>query len=279
MRGVLTLQSTKQIGIGNGLLQIGKSIKTLQTVGSLTGSTTETVTREVIEVFDGTPQLKVFEEVVKETARITCTCQEKNPRILAMQMGLNPEIDLDNTRSAETKVSVTGEVKYLFQENPNYLYYMGVTDGSVHVWTNTATPVDIPEVKSGDQLNWKFDYESGTIQRVEGGVIEDGQDVLVDYEGTQAIATGLHTGGVMFRNKLYVRFIYINPDGGRHVTEYDNAYPGPECAQTYNLAGVNSRELVFDAVANMGLPEGQRLRKQFFEKPLAIFAAYDDYLQ
>jgi hypothetical protein len=275
MRGLVTIQSVKQIGSGNGLLQIGDSILTLQGVGSLEGSTTETVTRETLQLWDGTPQLLVHEEVSKETAKITCTLKEKNIKILCRQLGLDVLTDLTNDPQSTKVVGTapvpgspgtpaTGETKVLWEENWNYLYYCNVitTVGSEPVVVLKSAPT-IALISGTDYV---LDPDSGALRRVEGGGITDGAEVIVHYEAIEGEKDGVHTGGTLWRKSCRVRFVYPVAWGGRQITEYAKAFPAPETVQAYQSGNWNMRELSFEAAGNMTLPEGQRIRRQYFEK-------------
>jgi hypothetical protein len=275
MRSLVTVQSIKQIGSGNGLLQIGDSDLTLQGVGSLEGATTETTTRETLQLWDGTPQLLVHEEVSKETAKITCTLKEKNIKILCRQLGLDVLTDITSAAQATKVVGniydagppivpATGEEKVLWEENWNYLYYANIitTAGS----EPTVYLKSAPTIPLTNLVDYIIDPDSGAMRRVEGGGIPDGGEVIVTYSATEGAKQGVHTGGTLWRKPCMVRFVYPVAWGGRQITIYAKAFPAPETVQAYQSGNWNMRELSFEAAANMTLPEGERIRRQYFEK-------------
>jgi len=284
MRGLVTVQSLKQIGSGNGLLQIGTSALNLQGVGSLEGSTTETTTREVLQLWDGTPQLLVHEEVSKETAKITCTLKEKNIKILCRQLGLDPLLDIETVNASTITVGsgigvsgsgVTGEEKTLWEENWNYLYYQNILSATgISGWSGTSPIVALkatPQAKLTETTDYIVDYVAGAIRRVAGGAIADGDDIIMTYKAQEGLKGGLHTGGTMWRTWCYIRFVYPVAWGGRQITEYAKAFPSPETVQSYQSGNWNMRELSFEAAGDMRLAEGSRIRKQYFEAAVTAY--------
>lgn len=261
--GLVSITNQKVIGTGNGFLQIGTTTLNLRDCGSLEGNTTETTVREVLQLFDGQPQVLVWEEVQKETARISCTLKEKSFRMVCNQMGFDYDTKVDETRIAQADITVTGEIKPLFLDNWAHLYGKNVKASPVPVvTTNDPTPVSLSE-----GTDYVIDYDKGYIRKVIGGSLNDGDEILINYTYTRGSTVGMHLGGEQTKEQFMVRFVYEDRYGGRDITEYAKAYPAPELVQTYNQSAWNNREIAFDAVGDMTKAEGQRLRIQWKEEP------------
>jgi hypothetical protein len=270
MRGTNTIQSVRQLGSGSGFLQIGLTNLTLRDVGSLEGAVTEVVTREVLEAWDGDPSMKVWEECVKEAARISCVIKERNLYILALTYGLNPNTEIDDTYAAGEVVSIVNEEKYLYDVNSwAHLYGRNIIADSVTVTTNDPTPSSLDETTDPDTpKDITIDYEGGAVRRTDSSSSVDyGGGVLVSYQYTKGKTWGMHTGGTKYRQYMKVRFVYPKAAGGLEIIEYGKCFPSTECQNSFSAGNWNQREISFAACADLTQPDGQRLRKHWFENP------------
>lgn len=276
MRGTVALQSTKQLGTGNGYVQIGKTVLSLYDVGSLEGAVTEVATREVLQAFDGNPQLPVYEEVIREMARISFVMKEKNLKILARTMGYDPDTDLDETRKTQATVVVgTGgtapfnapERKLLYQQNWAHLYGTNVVNTAGNEPVVQYVPLTGSKVDLDDGVDYVLDAPSGCIRRVATSTkLPDGGMIEISYSFVRGSTTGIHIGGIQFREPSVVRFVYPRAWGGREIFEYGLAYPSGETQQAFAIGAWHTREVSFTAMADMTQAEGNRLRQNWIEE-------------
>ena len=278
MRGTVALQSTKQLGTGNGYVQIGKSVIELLDVGSLEGAVTEVATREVLQAFDGNPQLPVYEEVIREMARISFVMKEKNLKILARTMGYDPDTEIDDTRKTQSATNILvgtagvapfnfPEKKILYQQNWAHLYGTNIdmtvgNEPSVQYVPPTGAKVDLD-----DGIDYIIDGPSGAIRRIATSTkLPDGGMVEVAYGYKRGSTMGIHIGGKQFRTPSVVRFVYPRAWGGREIFEYGLAYPSGETQQAFAIGAWHTREVSFTAMADMTQAEGNRLRQNWIEE-------------
>jgi len=274
--GIVQKQQVSTMGQGNGYMRFGATNLNMRDAGSLEGATTEVTTREVLQAFDGQPALLVKEEVVKEMARITASLKEKTLRLLCIQMGIT-ESEIDDTYITEATVEVVGERKYLYDPDSwAHLNYNNILKSPAPVvMSDDATPVALDEYNSVTGLGDYVIYK-GAIRRVSTGAIAYGSYVDIDYSAVRGATQGVHLGGLNTKEYIRLDFTYEQQldshypqSGGRQITVYPQAYPSPEMQQAYNSGAWNIREISFDALGDLTLPEGQRLRQQWFEAKMA----------
>lgn len=264
--GTVSIQEINKIGTGNGYGMVGPytgvlddDYLTLQDVGSLEGSSTETVVRENFQIKDGQPSLLVKEEVIAEAAKIESVYKEKNLTMLCRQLG---KATTDLSVAVEATVSPVGEKHTLYDQSWGHLRWKNVKSSPAPT-VESQDPTPTPYVENTD---FKIDYEHGMIRRISGGSIPNPGDISIDYSATKGRTTQLNVGGQMSVQKSVASFIYEQSDGGRQITTYPGAYPGPETQQIYNGGGANTRPVSWEAAADMTLDEGSRLRIQSFEE-------------
>lgn len=258
--GVVTVQDKNMIGSGNGYLQIGASALDLQEMGSLEGNSVETVTREELIIEDGEPKLTIDKRVIRESAQITCTLKEKRLRDVHLQMGL-PSGNISSQIAADT--SIVAEKKILYGESWCHLYGDNIKVSPVFVLNDGgATPI-VYTVNT----DYKLNTTQGLLRRVSTGTITDGGTVYATYTYARPARRKLTVGGdaSMITNK-YLRFVYVHPDNTyRDITEYPLSGPGPATVGNFNSGNMNTRELMFTAIADFTKSEGERLRIQYHE--------------
>ena len=257
-------------------MRFGSTLLDMRDAGSLEGATNEVTTREVLQAFDGQPQLMVKEEVIKEMARITASLKEKTLRLMCIQMGI-AESALDSSLITESTVVVASEKKYLYDPDSwAHLNYKNILKSPAPVvMDNSPTPAALDEY---DPVTGVGDYViyKGGIRRVSTGAINYGDFVTVSYSAVRGSTQGIHLGGLTTKEYIRLDFTYEQQEdshypesGGRQITIYPKAQPSPEMQQQYNTGGWNIREISFDALGDLTLPEGQRLRQQWFEAKMA----------
>lgn len=255
------------MGQGNGYMLIGDSEFTMQDVGALEGNTVAVTTREVLQAFDGQPQLLVKEEVLKEMARVSCTLKEKTLEMLARQQGYNIATGIDTTLITEATVSSVTERKYLYDPDSwAHLKYKNILKSPAPVvMSNAPTPAALDfgdiDTPGDDGVIYK-----GSIRRVEGGDVSYGDYIDITYSAVRGSTQGVHLGGLNTKEYFRAEFVYeMSQDshypecGGRQITTLPRCYTAPETQEQYNAGNWNVRELALDAIGDLTLAEGQRL--------------------
>ncbi len=255
--GINMVQEKGHIGSGNGYLKVGTSWSDLQDLGSLEGNASVVITREYLDVFDGQPLVLIDKHVIREGARIQCTLKEKRLRDIAWQLGLLTT-DCVSSEAAAPATAVTGEQKVLLDEN--WAHLDGTNISSVIVTDGGATPATYTL-----NTDYALDTVRGLIRRISGGLITDGGRVYVAYSWSRPARLKLLYGQDNVINPFKLRFVYTQIDGNRQITDFLSAVPAESVVQGYNVGALNTRDLVFDALADLTANPGERLYRQYHE--------------
>jgi hypothetical protein len=215
------------------------------------------ITREYLDIFDGQPLVLIDKHVIREGARIQCTLAEKRLRDVAWQLGLLTA-DCVTTESAAPGTTVTGEQKILFAES--WAHLDGVNISSVTVDDGGSTSTDYIA-----GVDYVIDAARGLIRRVAGHAIPDGARVYVSYTWSKPARKIFTYGQDNVINQFKLRFVYTQIDGNRQITEFGNACPAESVTQGYNTGALNTRDMVFDALADLTKVPGERLYTQYHE--------------
>jgi len=287
--GIVQKQQFAKMGQGNGYLRIGGSLTSLQDVGALEGNATVVTVREVLQAFDGQPQILVKEEVLKEMARATFTLKEKTLEQMARQLGYvttqghsgeyGVDYGIDDSYVNETVINNVTELKYLYDPDSwahlNYRYILKSPAPTAH--TADPTPLDlvVGDIYE-DESTLDLVIYKGAIRRVANGNVDYGGGVYITYSAVRPSTLGIHTGGLNLKQFFVAEFTYEQTrdtrypkSGGRQITRFPRAYPSPETQEQYNAGAWNIREFAFDAVGDLTLPEGQRLIQRWHEEVMS----------
>jgi hypothetical protein len=264
--GINMVQEKHHIGSGNGYLKMGFGWKDLQDMGSLEGNTSVVISREYIEVYDGQPLVVIDKHVTREGARIQTTLKEKRLRDIAWQLGLltGDAIASEAIVAAQT---VTEEQKVLF--NTSWAHLDGTNIAAAGFTCTDGAPsgtIDYDEsIDSGVTGDFVLDRVRGLIRRTAVSTIPDGGRTYNSYTWAQPKRLTFTYGQDNGINAFKLRFVYTQIDGNRQITDFFNALPAENVTQGYNVGGLNTRDMAFDALADVTMSPGQRLYRQYHE--------------
>jgi hypothetical protein len=250
---------------------MGRGWKDLQDMGSLEGNTAVVISREYLDVFDGQPLILIDKHVIREGARVQTTLKEKRLRDVAWQLGLLTD-DAVASEAAAATATVVDEQKVLFGTSWAHLDGINLSTTVAATVTDGAPTgtVDYDESTDGGVTgDFVLDKVRGLIRRTEVSTIPDGGRVYCSYTHSQKKRLVFTYGQDNGINAFKVRFTYTQINGDRQITDFFNALPADNVNQVYNVGGLNTRDMVFDALADLTMSPGTRLYRQYHENALA----------
>lgn len=266
--GINMVQEKHHIGSGNGYLKMGLGWKDLQDMGSLEGNTSVVISREYIEVYDGQPMVVIDKHVSREGARIQSTLKEKRLRDIAWQLGLLTE-DAVASEATVAEKAITEEQKVLFSTSWAHLDGTNISATLTDLTCTDGAPtgtVDYDESTDGGVTgDFVIDRVRALIRRTPVSTIPDGGRVYVSYKHAQPKRLVFTYGQDNAINPFKLRFVYTQIDGNRQITDFFNALPAENVTQGYNVGGLNTRDMAFDALADLTMSPGTRLYRQYHE--------------
>jgi len=245
---LVTVQRPNLIGGGTGLVQIGSVSSppagnmNLQDVGSIEGGIQENLVREYREIWDKQPLVLVRREVVKEYMEISFVLKEIWVKDLTRFFGLNPTSKVVEQGSGSE--TITDEIKVLWGTYPARLYGRNISSVS---YVSASSGGSSPYSSS----DYSIDTTEGTIRRTSSSSIPDGGSVYLKYTYTRPKRRYINLGGDSSVNSFYLRIIYIQPDGNRHIYDYYKVVPRGGLVLVKSDAGINKYRVNLIALADI----------------------------
>lgn len=257
-----TAKETKYISLGSGILQfqtytatVADQFKSLIDFGAIKDVKIKTE-RTKVTFDDGTPQIAVVEDVSKETVTIEAILGEKSPREKLVRLGtgsITPVVASASQSGTEHKILTATAYEALKCKGGT----------SIVVVSQDATPVTY----TADS-----DYTVGTkegcdaICRIEGGRIEDGEEVTVTYQWDIPAYDKITFGGANTLTYYHMRHIKQLRNGDRIFTDFQKVGPAGTDEDSFLSTDYGTTTATFTALADTAKTEGAQIYEKRYEK-------------
>lgn len=204
---------------------------------------------------DGTPQMAVVEDVTEEKATIEVILGERSPeeKLARLGAGTLSSVSEQAGQSGEEYKTLTGTA-YEALECKN--------GTSIVVTSQDATPVT---------YSLTSDYTVGTkegcdaIARVEGGRIEDGEQVVVTYTWDIPAHKKITFGGTNASTDYHMRHIKQLRDGKRIFTDFWKVSPAGTDEDSFLSNDYGTTTATFSALGDSSKSEGSQIYEKRYE--------------
>jgi len=266
----LTTKQVKYRTIGPGLLQFQPFSETesdwfteLEDYASVRMVKIGTVRSKVQDKEGG---LIVAEDIAEEVVSIEAILAENSPTEKISRLGVG-----EVTTEAAAPGTSEEEYKTLTEEAFEALY--GKDISNVAVYTTDATPVQLtvtsdPEDLDGYDVLVILDSGkegSAAIRRIDGGSVNSGDQVKVEYDWDKPEMSVVYFGGDTAMEYYNMRHVKKLRDGTRMFTDFWKVGPAGEDMEEYEDGKYSTPTYKFTPQAVSSKPEGQQYYRKRYE--------------
>ena len=245
-----TNEQVKQVSLGNGDFRIGTP---LEHVGPIKGNFSLDIARTIAMFKAGVPQILYKQLATDEEVFVKMTLASFNLGRVQNVLGIGT---FSSVSGGSTPVTATG---LTFNDVDATSTLIGLQLGFVDIAASPAPVVrplggGVPYTVTTDYI---IDIVFGQIRRVSGSTIPATGSVQVEFTYTAVAAEAYFFGGLSAVTYQPAQFIHTRSDSKRIIADIWRASTNGRLLLEFREVEWNLYDVQFNAIADLGRPEGQ----------------------